>query len=592
MDNLKSIFKNKFVQLALTLIGGLFLGWLLFGGTSQNTEVHSHESMEETGQTWTCSMHPQINMPEPGKCPLCGMDLIPKSEASAEDNPIQLQMTANAVKLAQIETTVVGEAENTENNTLTFNGYLKEDERRKYIQTAHFSGRIESLAVNFEGDKVSKGQTIATVYSPELVSAQKELLESLKMYGDQNNLVEAARQKLRKWKLSEAQIAAIEKDGNIIENFPIKADYNGTVQKLNVALGDYIKVGQNMMQLNDLSQLWIYFEVYEDDLPLVKIGRTIDFEVNGLTSETFTTKIDFIEPNLDANNRVALIRGNVSSRQGTLKPAMYVKGELPVGTQLATSTTSLAVPRSAVMWTGERSLVYVAIKDADVPTFEAREVVLGLALGDIYQVKKGLEKGEAVVTNGTFTIDAAAQLNNKASMMNKDILVKSKEKTSAPSINFEIPDLSSLVTPTLNEATNNLLDTYLALKDALVNAKFDEALVQSKKMLSNLDSNISLEDTKAQTYWNGKKSNIIDLTQKINSAENIDEQRRHFISLSQEVIQMRKAFGGSEIYVQYCPMANNDQGAYWLSNAKEIRNPYYGDMMLTCGEVKETLSSK
>ena len=195
---------------------GLGAGYLIFGNkpsTPTPSDVHQHSgeakltSSEE--QIWTCSMHPQIQQNEPGDCPLCGMDLIPLEENSSSD-PLVLEMTNAAVKLANIQTTIVGEEVGQSGKTIRLSGKVQTDERLASSQVAHVPGRIEKLYVTFTGEQVSKGQKLADIYSPDLITAQRELLEALKLQSLNPNLVEAARNKLRFWKISNNVITDIE----------------------------------------------------------------------------------------------------------------------------------------------------------------------------------------------------------------------------------------------------------------------------------------------------------------------------------------------------------------------------------------------
>ncbi len=200
------------------LAAGLLLGYWLFNSSEGKSEVEQEHS-EETTQMWTCSMHPQIMQSEPGDCPICGMELIP-AEAGADGlNVDQFKMTENALALANIQTTSVGGGEATGNN-LKLSGKIQVNEEANAVQVAYFAGRIEKLNVNFTGENVNRGELLATIYSPELVAAQQELLTASKMKEKQPALYKAVRNKLKLWKLSDKQIDAIEASGGVRENFP------------------------------------------------------------------------------------------------------------------------------------------------------------------------------------------------------------------------------------------------------------------------------------------------------------------------------------------------------------------------------------
>ena len=564
---------KKYITYIAILIAGVFLGWLLFGGSSNGKTVHNHTT-EEKGKMWTCSMHPQIMQPEPGDCPICGMDLIP-AEAGAEGLAAnQFKLTKNAMALANVQTTVIGNAISTD-NTITLSGKIAENEKSNAVQVSYFAGRIERLNVNFTGEKIRKGQLLATVYSPELVKAQQELLTAAALKESQPALYKAVRNKLKLWKLSENQINQIEKTGKVKENFPVYATVSGTVSEKLVEQGDYVSQGQALLKIANLNSVWANFDVYENQISNFKVGQDISITTNAYPNETFKAKVSFIDPVLNQETRTVTMRAVLNNSKGKFKPAMFVTGKVEA-TEKQTEQ-QLNIPATAVLWTGKRSVVYVK-PDESKPVFEMREVVLGGKAGDNYQVEKGLKSGEEIVTNGIFTIDASAQLQGKKSMMNhtKEII----ESFSTPKA--------------FKEQLQKAYDGYIGLKDALVKTDANAA----KTSAENLQKELTLVDMKlltneeAHKQWMqlipALKSSNIEIAKTID----VDTQRKYFKVLSEHFIVAVQSFGINEVtYKQYCPMADSDKGAYWLSKEKQVLNPYFGDMMLKCGEVKETINN-
>lgn len=400
--------------LAIVLIAGIFLGWLFFHNShSENEKTEVETEAKET--IWTCSMHPQIRMDKPGLCPICAMDLIPlSSENHSAVNDDAIQMTEEAIQLANVSTSVVSKMKATKDVRLF--GKIQSDERLVQTQSAHIAGRIEKLFVNFTGEKVSQGQVIASIYSPELVTAQNELLELLKMKNIQNNILEASRQKLRQWKLSDEQISEIEKSGVAKNNFEIKATTSGIVISKNVNVGDYVTQGMSLYEIANLSSVWALFDAYETDLPWIKVGDKIDFTVQSLPGNKFSGTISFIDPVINSGTRVSKLRVEVNNSSNELMPEMFITGNLEAN--LKNYDNSIVIPQSSVLWTGKRSIVYLKMPDAKEPTFIMQEVTLGPSLGSSYVITEGLKEGDEVVTNGAFSIDASAQLAGKPSMMN------------------------------------------------------------------------------------------------------------------------------------------------------------------------------
>lgn len=415
---MKKIFSNTYFRYGLMLMIGLSLGWLLFhNGTHTTESSHKHSEVDgEHSETWTCSMHPQIKMDKPGKCPICAMDLIPLNQmGSASAVSDAVHFTHEAAALANIQTTIVTSHE--PEKEIRLFGKVQTDERLLQSQTASISGRIEKLLVNFTGERVRKGQTLALIYSPELVTAQQELLEAARSKNIQPELYLAAREKLSLWRLSENQINNIEKTGRVKTVFEVLSGTSGIVTAKRVSTGDYVSQGSVLFDVADLSQVWVLFDAYESDLPFLKVGNEIKFSVQALPGKNFTARIRFIDPVIDPVNRVSKVRVEISNGKGELKPEMFTEGV--VNARLDEYKNYLVIPRSAVLWTGKRSVVYVKDPDHAEPAFSMREVELGPELSNSYVVLDGLFDGDEIVSEGAFSVDASAQLQGKVSMMNR-----------------------------------------------------------------------------------------------------------------------------------------------------------------------------
>ena len=307
----------------ITLVVGLFLGRALFGGADSPAPMSEHEGHTMKDQIWTCSMHPQIRMNEPGQCPICGMDLIPAASGDAEMDPMSVGLTEHAMQLANVQTMVVGMGGGTGSVRLT--GTVVPDERRVYAQATHVAGRVEELLVNYTGETVLKGQELARVYSPELVTAQEELLQAARVREVQPSLYAAAREKLRNWKLTDAQIDAVIAANATSGTVSILADVSGVVVEKRADLGDYLKRGEVLYEVADLSKLWVQFDLYESDLAAMHIGDTVRYTVRSVPGKTFKGRITFIDPVVDPATRVARARVEVADAK-SLKPGMFAIG--------------------------------------------------------------------------------------------------------------------------------------------------------------------------------------------------------------------------------------------------------------------------
>jgi membrane fusion protein, copper/silver efflux system len=407
--------KHKFLLISISLIIGLFLGWLFFHQPVK-TQVSSGQVSEKPKPAiWTCAMHPQIRMSEPGKCPICGMELIPLEKSSSDSiDPDAIHMSKEASQLANVMTTIGTKHKPVK--VVRLYGKVQADERLFQSQTSHVPGRIERLNINFTGESVVKGQLLAEIYSPELVTAQQELLETVKTKQLQPELYEASKEKLRQWKLTDAQIAKIENTGAIQNNFDVLSNTSGTVTARRVNTGDHVSQGTVLFDIADLSKVWIMFDAYESDLQFLHIGEKLSFTLQALPGTNFTGNIIFIDPVIDPVTRVAKVRVETGNPSGILKPEMFATGN--ISSVLSGYKENVVIPASAVLWTGKRSVVYVKQPGSNDPIFKIREVELGPMLGDSYVITSGLAEDEEIVTNGTFSVDAAAQLEGKPSMMN------------------------------------------------------------------------------------------------------------------------------------------------------------------------------
>ncbi|MBK6949188.1 MAG: efflux RND transporter periplasmic adaptor subunit [Haliscomenobacter sp.] len=569
------------ISLALLLVSaGIGIGYLVFGGRDRSQPMDAAGGITKDAATeYTCSMHPQIRQSEPGICPLCEMDLTPV-ESGNEDQPTLLVMTDEAIRLAQIQTTRVGSGTGS-GKRISLSGKIMADERRITVQTAHIPGRIEHLSVAFTGEQVKKGQPLARLYSPALINAQRELLEAIRLKGGNSELAEAARTRIRYWKLPEDFIQKVEQTGQVQKEVWVKADQSGVVSARKVALGDYVEEGMPLFELTDLRRVWALLEAYESDLPHIRVGDAVEITTPAAPGKLYKARVAFIDPLLDAESRTVAIRAELENPVGLFKPEMFVQGTLVAS---RAGKSALIVPKSAVLWTGKRSVVYVKVPNAPVPSFEFREVELADATHSGYLVLSGLEAGEEVVTEGAFAIDAAAQLNNQASMINRMVSQDGMPQET-------IPDLKAFADKTFFKQWSEVIRNYLLLKDAMVATKLTsgqkaaDALVKSLNQVDPSGSTLEL-----QAFWENQVGSMKAHTRNIAEASMMEIQRKQFFFLSELVIRNVRSLGSGDqpLFLQHCPMAFNNQGGDWVSAQRQIMNPYFGDEMLHCGIVKDS----
>lgn len=574
---------TKYIIPGLMLAIGLVIGWAINSSSNQPIPTSSHQHINQS-EVWTCSMHPSIRQSEPGSCPICGMDLIPLGNEDDGGDPMEVKMSETAMKLANIQTTIVGVGNSIKEVRL--NGKVQADERLVTSQTSHLPGRVESLLINFTGDYVRKGQTIGKIYSPELVTAQQELLEANKIKDTQPELFEAAKAKLKNWKLMDSQIESILQDGKPVTEFPMHSDFSGVVLSKNISVGDHVMQGQAIYEVVDLSRVWVLFDVYESDIQWIKNNSEIEFTIQSLPGETFKKKISFIDPIINPETRVATARVEMPNPGLRLKPEMFasatVKSEMK-------SEKDIILPKSAVMWTGQRSVVYLKMTSDAGVGFRMTEVTLGPSLGDAYIIKGGLTAGQEVVTNGTFTIDAAAQLAGKPSMMSPqadgNAVRTGQHGDQQEGVTIDVSDA-------FKKQVAALLPPYLKLKDALVQTDSKGAAKAAKEVKTALGKvDMKLVKGDAHNAWMEMLGELNSSADTMSSSSDIEVQRKSFSAFTDKFYGAIQQFNvsGLEAYYQYCPMAFNNKGGYWISKSQQIQNPYFGDKMMRCGETKSEL---
>lgn len=596
MKNLKSIF--LYVSIG---IGGILIGALIFGGSQPQSiedhiaEVHTNEAGEVI---YSCSMHPHIRQNEPGNCPICGMELIPVDDAASASDPNDLVMTEAAMKLAEIETTPV--IKQSAVSEIRLPGKVEINQNKKSAITSHVSGRIVELFVDFEGDYVQEGQKIASIYSPELITAQQELMETAK-YKDQNPILyEAARKKLELWELPSLTIDDIEGGEMLIESVDVVSPVSGFIERIHVQRQQHVMAGFLMYEVTDLASVWVMFDIFESDISAIRAGQQIEYTTTSYPGRTFSGLVDYIDPTLENATRTLKIRVEAENVQNLLKPNMLVEGIV----LSEKGEESLLIPRSSVLWTGTRSIVFIKKNGTVEPTFTAREIELGERVGDQFIVVSGLSEGEEVVMNGTFKLDSAAQLADKLSMMNRTPGTGANRTgheghiMQEPTENNEtkvskIVDHSShqseeesIIPAEFHDQLKNVVTEYLSLSDALNQSNATEAAQSAENVLQAIDNtNMNLLDGEDHIEWMRFLSSLNNEAESISNSNSIEDQRASFVSLSTKLIETVKHFEVPGVYYQqFCPMSNNGEGAYWLSDSEEIANPYYGEMMHNCGE--------
>jgi len=627
--------RNNWKLVLIVAVAAFLLGLAISGnGDAGTTDAHSkpgHDHAHDTGATiWTCSMHPQIRMNEPGQCPICGMDLIPAADKETETGPRELKLSDTARKLAEIETAPI--VRKPAIHEVRMVGKVAYDETREKTISAWIGGRIDNMFVDYTGAFVRKGDPLVSLYSPDLYAAQQELLQALKSDRERGTAVTrkrlvAARKKLQLLGLSRDQISRVETTGQLSTHVTIRSPLSGIVIHRGVVEGSYVKTGQPMYRVADLSQVWLELDAYESDIQWVREGQDVRFHVEAYPGRTFDGKVVFVDPILNPKTRTIRVRANVPNEAGLLKPDMFAhavvearldeRGE--VTADGAGPADPLIVPASAPLITGTRAVVYVAVSDQP-GVFEGREIVLGPRADGGYVVLEGLKEGDRVVVKGNFKIDSELQIQAKPSMMYAEGGAPmsghnhGNMKMGAGKTSEKAPDMDAgqakkdhaagetdvdgtkpvIRSGPAREALDAVLTAYFEAADALSLDKADVAAQAGRKIAATLDGlSMNGMDPTLHKAWMPHHGKLQAAARLLAQSGTLDDARKAFKNLSDELVRLLGAVdyrGSHAVYRYHCPMAFDSKGADWLQETEGTANPYFGSKMFKCGSLEERIA--
>jgi RND family efflux transporter MFP subunit len=384
---------------------------------------------------WVSPMDPGYVRDKPGKAP-CGMDLVPVYEGAEEEAPGTIKVSPTTVQSMGVTTTRV-EVRPLSRLTLTV-GTVTFDERNLNVITTKMDGWVEHLYIRATGDPIRRGQNLLSIYSPELVTTQNEYLLALKnlkaleksgfpeLEAGARRLLAAARQRLRYWDIPESQIARLEETGEVQKTLTLVSPVNGIVTKREVTQGMYVKAGMPALEVADLSTIWVDADIYQYELPWIKVGQTVTMTLDYLPGESFQGRIDYIYPYMKEATRTARVRLRFANPNYKLKPDMFaqVKIDSPV------THNAVVVPSDAVLDTGLKQHVFIALGQG---RFEPREVKLGVLGNDgLREVLSGLKGGEEVVTSAQFMLDSESRFREAVQMMMPGLEGAAKKEETPP----------------------------------------------------------------------------------------------------------------------------------------------------------------
>jgi RND family efflux transporter MFP subunit len=392
---------------------------------------------------YTCTMHPSVKSKDPGKCPICSMDLVPVMKKGAQPKAGESDKAGGMKGMGEMKgmgdmkgmpdmkegaagesnefvvpverqqmigvTYAVAERRPLE-ATLRTVGIVEPEAERVFEYVARVEGYVDKLTVSSPGQMVKEGEALLTIYSPDLLATEQELLEMLRTSGSSDRLMESAKRRLKLWNVSDEDIDQLLKTRKASEFLTLRSPFDGIVQDVPVKPGMSVKVGDRLMGLVDLSAVWLWAEFYENELPLLSTGQKIKITVPAFGDEEFAGEIAVIEPFLDPMKRTVRVRIDIPNPHWKLRPGMFVNAWLDVR-----AGEGLTVPVSAIMPVGRRNIVFV---DKGEGRLEPRFVDLGRKFtklssrydSDYYEVRGGLKEGERVVASANFLIDAESKI--------------------------------------------------------------------------------------------------------------------------------------------------------------------------------------
>jgi Cu(I)/Ag(I) efflux system membrane fusion protein len=575
------------------IIASLVIALVAFGvgrctGGEEETPDHAREGADEA-TIWTCAMHPQVRQPEPGQCPICGMDLIPvSSDQSSQPSPRRVTLGERAKILARVRTTPARRLPST-GATLRLLGRVDVDETTLEAITAWTGGRIDRLHVRVTGERIRRGQTVATIYSPEVYAAQQDLVTARRQIerlagGSElartasEATLSAARQRLRLLGIPEAEVERMETASSPSRQVAIRSPFAGTVIERLATEGAYVQTGTALYRVADLARLWVQLDAYESDLPHLTVGQAVELEVQGTGGDAREGRVAFVDPVVDPQRRTARVRVEVGNADGRLRPGMFVEAVLRAPAD-GGAAQPLVIPASAPLFTGRRSVVYVEVPDATSPTYDARTVRLGPRVGDVYPVVAGLREGERVVVEGAFAIDADLQIRGGQSMMMGD------DDSAAGGLALEG------VTPELRAGLRSIVEPYLALQRALAADDLTASRAAAARVRDATDAFSPTEPAPFARAYRPIAQHLRMHGGQAADATTLEALRGQFEPLSAMIAHLLRRFGNpmdEPLRLAHCPMAF-DRGAEWVQSDETIDNSYFGPSMRTCGSIRETV---
>jgi len=523
-------------------------------------------SSERQPLYYQSAMHPWIKSDKPGRCTICGMALTPvypgdKGFAESDGEDI-IALSDSQIRVVGVATEEV--AVRDLRQTLEVAGTIDDNALAHRIVSPYVDARIDNLYNIFEGAEVTKDKPLMEIYSPVLLQAEREYR---RLTGE---LKAAAALRLKQMGLSDEQILEVSQKPENSLSSTILSPMSGTIVSRSAYEGQYVKEGETLMEIGDFSVMWFLFDVYEQDLPFIKVGQNIDVTVPSQPGKVFPGVVNFIDPNFNEITRTTEVRVELANPEvdgrRELSHKVYAEGLLKID-----SPPVLTVPRAAVIQTGPQAVVYVDLGEG---AYRQAPVKIGRRGGEYLEVLDGVEAGEKVVTNGTLLIDGQAEMDRSFSSAPKE-----EPKADAPPLDeIQIAAITEFI------KTADAMSAALAADDLpAFNKAAEPAMMVAGKLGEALQPTIPPTDLEA-----------LDKSRHFHGFETIAAARAAFLEFSMaanavlEPLHSSPALSGLHIFE--CPMVDDavpgaDKKGRWIQTGdRPMRNPYFGDEMLTCGK--------
>ncbi len=608
--------------------------WLTADGFLPDTKDAVSEAGGNENQRYICPMKCTPPSTEPGRCPVCAMELVPATGGGGGDG-VSVTIESSARRLVGIRTAVakMGEVD----RTIRTIASIDFDESRLSTISAYIDGRLEKMYANYAGVTVREGEDLALIYSPQLYSAQTEFITGInsdasigRFQIDGGNLNKMARENLAEFGMTEQQIDQLAESGEPMSRIRIKSPQSGTVIEKSAVEGDYVKTGQKLYQVADLTSVWLMLDLFPDDAAAVRFGQQVEAEVQSMPGEILTGRVAFIDPTVNAKTRTVRVRVEILNFDGKLRPGDYATARLRVpaipldevydpalankfispmhpqvirdepgdcplcgmplvptsrfgftGEPLPTQQV-VTVPRDAVLLAGEHSVIYV---ETEPGRFEIRRVTVGPMNRTEAVIVEGLAAGETVATDGNFLIDSQMQLAGNPSLMDPS---KAPGFSPGPLV---LPDSTPLLLAA--EAARQFdrtYDAYFAIQRAMAADQTPPPVALNTMIegLRELEISAGVPDEAQRQLAIARRA-----ASRMDGA--LEAAREAYRAVSHAMLRVASIVRGpktaEKLTHYYCPMVPGG-GGDWMQPGGDLANPYWGSEMLTCGELVREMGSQ